>query len=153
MVRETVIIQENAPGGRRPRGPQARQGRAGKPSRAGNHRRRPRLRDQKGAIIVVAALCLMMILGIAGLAVDLGYLYVVRCELQRAADAGAMAGAQSIYPYPLSSATLPLQPRCDAALAKGREIAQDNLVDGISPTVAAIQTGAWDWDTGRFSPG
>jgi hypothetical protein len=153
MVREGVIVPENAPGGRRARASQARQGRAGHPARADTRRRRPRLRDQRGAIIVVAALCLMMILGIAGLAVDLGYLYVVRCELQRAADAGAMAGAQAIYPSPLSSGALPLAPRCDAALAKGREIAQANLVDGVSPSVATIQTGAWDWNTSRFSPG
>jgi hypothetical protein len=153
MVQEGLIMPQNAPEGRRHRNLQARPARSGHPPRAAKRRRRPRLRDQRGAIIVVAALCLMMILGIAGLAVDLGYLDVVRCELQRAADAGAMAGAQSIYPCPLSSAALPLAPRCDSALAKGREIAQANLVDGVSPTVATIQTGAWDWNTGRFAPG
>jgi uncharacterized membrane protein len=54
--------------------------------------------DQKGAVIVVTAFSLLAILGLAGLAVDLGYLYVVKCELQRAADAGAMAGLETYGP-------------------------------------------------------
>jgi len=109
--------------------------------------------DQKGAVVVVTAFSLLAILGMAGLAVDLGYLYVVKCELQRAADAGAMAGARAVYPFPLASATFPLNPLCSAALAQGRAIAQANLTDGASPTVGTIQTGAWDWNTSRFTPG
>jgi Flp pilus assembly protein TadG len=109
--------------------------------------------DQKGAVIVVTAFSLLAILGFAGLAVDLGYLYVVKCELQRAADAGAMAGARAVYPFPLDSATFPLNPLCAAALVQGRAIAQANLTDGASPTVGTIQTGAWDWNTGQFTPG
>ena len=147
------MMEQGGPGGLGGGGPHALTGRGGHPSRVENRQRRPRPLDQKGAVIVVAALSLMMVLGIAGLAVDLGYLYVVKCELQRSADAGAMAGAQSIFPFPLTGATLPLNPRCDAALGKGREIAQANLVDGASPTVSDIQTGAWDWDTGHFTPG
>ena len=102
--------------------------------------------DQKGAVIVVTAFSLLAILGLAGLAVDLGYLYVVKCELQRAADAGAMAGARAVYPFPLDRATFPVNPRCSAALVQGRAIAQANLTDGASPTVGTIQTGAWDWN-------
>ena len=131
-----------APGGRARTGPRVRK-----------TRRAPRYGDQKGAVIIITALSLMVMLGLTGLAVDLGYLYVVKCELQRAADAGAMAGARSIFPFPLDSATLPLNPLCAAALAKAREIAQVNLVDGVSPTVANLQTGAWDWQAGQFSPG
>jgi Flp pilus assembly protein TadG len=109
--------------------------------------------DQKGAVIVVTAFSLLAILGLAGLAVDLGYLYVVKCELQRAADAGAMAGARAVYPFPLDRATFPVDPRCSAALIQGRAIAQANLADGASPTVGTIQTGAWDWNAGQFTPG
>jgi Flp pilus assembly protein TadG len=109
--------------------------------------------DQKGAVIVVTAFSLLAILGMAGLAVDLGYLYVVKCELQRAADAGAMAGARAVYPFPLDRATFPVDPLCSAALIQGRAIAQANLADGASPTVGTIQTGAWDWNTSQFTPG
>jgi hypothetical protein len=43
------------------------------------------------------AVSLTVILGFAALAIDLGVLYVTRAELQRAADAGALAGASCYY--------------------------------------------------------
>jgi hypothetical protein len=42
---------------------------------------------------VIAVLMLTALVGMAALVVDLGWLYVVRGELQNAADAGALAGA------------------------------------------------------------
>ena len=50
----------------------------------------------KGAVIVAVAVMLMVLLGCVALAVDIGYLYVARAELQRTADAAAMAGAQAL---------------------------------------------------------
>ena len=44
----------------------------------------------------MVAVLLVVILGCAALAVDIGYLYVARAELQRTADAAAMAGAQAL---------------------------------------------------------
>ena len=55
------------------------------------------VREHKGATVVFVAIAMVMFLGFAALAVDLGYLYVVRGELQNAADAGALAGAQVLY--------------------------------------------------------
>lgn len=52
--------------------------------------------QRKGAVIVMVAVLLMVLLGCAALAVDIGYLYVARAELQRTADAAAMAGAQAM---------------------------------------------------------
>ena len=40
---------------------------------------------------------MLVFLGIAALAIDLSHLYVVRNELQNAADAGALAGARFLY--------------------------------------------------------
>ena len=117
-------------------------------TRAGKKRRRFWPLDQKGAVIVVTALSLLMVLGIGGLAVDLGHLYVVKSELQRAADAGAVAGARSLF-FPENGPP----PQCPAALATGRAIAQRNLVDNAVPVVASIQTGVWDWNSGGFAPG
>ncbi len=102
---------------------------------------------QDGAVAVMTALGLMVILGLAGLAVDLGYLYVVKCELQRAADAGAMAGARALF-FPERAAP----PQCGAAMTKGQEIAGLNLVDGGDPEVASIQTGVWNWSASWFTP-
>ena len=51
---------------------------------------------RKGTVIVMVAILMVVLIGCAALAVDVGYLYVARTELQRAADAGALAGAQGL---------------------------------------------------------
>ena len=50
----------------------------------------------KGAVIVMVAVLLVVLLGCVALAVDIGHLYVARAELQRTADAAALAGAQAL---------------------------------------------------------
>ena len=54
-------------------------------------------RFQKGAVSVLVALTLPVLVGAAALAVDLAYLHVVRNELQNDADAAALAGARKLY--------------------------------------------------------
>jgi hypothetical protein len=49
--------------------------------------------DRRGAVIVMAAVMMVVLLAMVAFAVDSGYMLSVRTELQRAADAGAMAGA------------------------------------------------------------
>ncbi|NIA06030.1 MAG: hypothetical protein GWP14_00065 [Actinobacteria bacterium] len=56
----------------------------------------PQRGARKGAVIVMVAILLVALLGCAALAVDVGYLYVARAELQRSADAAALAGAQAL---------------------------------------------------------
>src|SRR4030067_1579475 len=56
-----------------------------------------KLNDQKGIVIVIVAILIAVFIGFAALAVDIGHLYVVRNELQNAADAGALAGARFLY--------------------------------------------------------
>jgi len=50
----------------------------------------------KGAITVLVAILMVILLGCAAMAVDIGHLYVARTELQRAADAAALAGALAL---------------------------------------------------------
>jgi hypothetical protein len=50
-------------------------------------------RDRRGAISVVTALTLVMLLGFVGLAIDTGRMLAIRTELQTAVDACALAGA------------------------------------------------------------
>lgn len=49
----------------------------------------------RGQVLVLVALAIIVLLGFSALAIDLGYLYTVRHELQRCADAGALAGASA----------------------------------------------------------
>jgi hypothetical protein len=55
---------------------------------------------QRGALVVLVTASIMVLLGAIALAVDVGYLYVVRNQLQNAVDAAAMAGAQGLLVEP-----------------------------------------------------
>lgn len=48
-----------------------------------------------GQVLVLVALAIFALLGLAALGIDVGYMYSVRHELQRSADAGALAGASA----------------------------------------------------------
>jgi Flp pilus assembly protein TadG len=55
------------------------------------------IKGETGVTAVLVAIMIVMLLGFAALAIDIGHLYVVRNELQNAADAGALAGAAKLY--------------------------------------------------------
>lgn len=93
--------------------------------------------DQSGAIAVSAAIAMVVLLGIAALALDIGHMMSVKSELQKAADAGALAGAralQLIAPVP--------------NWTNGQNVAtatvKENKVDATLLTDCVVQTGYWD---------
>ncbi|WP_411828945.1 pilus assembly protein TadG-related protein [Paraburkholderia kururiensis] len=53
-------------------------------------------RKERGAVAIVVALAIAVLIGFLGLALDLGKLYVVRSELQNSADACALAAARDL---------------------------------------------------------
>jgi Flp pilus assembly protein TadG len=56
-----------------------------------------RLRDDdSGVVTVLAALCMVVLMGFVALAVDSGSLYVQRTQMQKAVDGAALAGAYDI---------------------------------------------------------
>ena len=64
-----------------------------------------KLKSEKGVTPVYVALLLVVFIGMAALAIDIGYNSVVRNQLQNAADAAALAGA--IGYTPVSPVTVP----------------------------------------------
>ncbi len=50
-------------------------------------------KDESGNVLVLAAMCIPLLIGFAGMALDVGLLYRVRQNVQIAANAGAVAGA------------------------------------------------------------
>src|SRR5260370_35099580 len=90
---------------------------------------------ERGAGLVMIAGGLVLILAAAGLAIDLGVLYLEKSEAQRAADAGALAGAQV---FATSGCTLNASCLSTAvettATAHAPKLAQTNLVFGQTPT-------------------
>lgn len=53
-------------------------------------------RRQRGATAVLAAITIVVLVGMLGLVIDLGVAYVRKTELQNAADAAALAGAREL---------------------------------------------------------
>ena len=66
-------------------------------------------KSQTGAVAIVVGVCIAVLIGFAGLALDLARLYVNKTELQNAADACALAAAReltcSVAPCPESNLT------------------------------------------------
>lgn len=59
-------------------------------------RRLTHIRNQKGFAIIYIALAMVAICAFIGLAVDIGYMYVARGQLQNASDSAALAGASKL---------------------------------------------------------
>jgi Flp pilus assembly protein TadG len=55
-----------------------------------------RARGERGQIVAVVVLALVCLLGIAAFAIDVGYAYYAKRQLQSATDAAALAGAQDL---------------------------------------------------------
>lgn len=63
-------------------------------------------RGNRGQVLVIFALALLALMGVAALAIDVGHMYAVRNELQRSADAGALAGASAFQEGPWDNGDL-----------------------------------------------
>ena len=52
-----------------------------------------KIKERRGAVAIIVALIMVILIGFAALAVDVGYLYATRNELQNIADGAALAAA------------------------------------------------------------
>lgn len=101
-----------------------------------------RVRKQKGQVLVFVALALFVILALAALGVDVGYMYSVRHELQRSADSGALAGASRFIEAGGEWSPDPTDPAMVAADARAREFAaKDNVITSNLDPVAEVDVG------------
>ena len=55
--------------------------------------------DESGAAAIIVALVLTALCGFVALAFDIGHMVMVKAELQRTADAAALAGVTGLVPY------------------------------------------------------
>jgi Flp pilus assembly protein TadG len=118
------------------------------------------LQDQRGASALVTAVVLVMLVGFAALAVDIGQIYAVQGELKRAVEAGALAGARGLWPLgnELPSFGIPdpaLYPSCANAAANATSTATHaaNKVAGASLGGVTVVVGHWDFIVKTFTPG
>lgn len=54
------------------------------------------IKEEKGFALVYIALMIIVLIGFVSLAVDMGYMYVTKGQLQNSADAGALAGVSQL---------------------------------------------------------
>jgi hypothetical protein len=90
--------------------------------------------------MVLAALLMTALVGLIAFAVDYGYLLKVRTDLQRSADASALAAVQDLIRKPDGSQDM------DKARATARTYASDNLGD------SSFQVASGDIEIGRYDP-
>ena len=94
---------------------------------------------QRGASTVLIAISLFALIGFTALGIDIGYLFVVKNEMQNAADAAALAGASNLYKdnTPPTPNWALAEEEAEKSIALNKA-ANTNLSDGT------ISSGYWD---------
>ncbi|MBE0598426.1 MAG: hypothetical protein IH614_14255 [Desulfuromonadales bacterium] len=101
-----------------------------------------RSKQERGAVLVLVAILMVVIIGVAALAIDIGHLVAVGNELQNAADAAALAGASVLFNADGSINTDANQVAYDTAVAHMSGI--ENIhVSNWSTNDGDIQRGHW----------
>ncbi len=95
--------------------------------------------NKKGQVLVFFAISIVVLLGFAALGIDVGYMYSVRHDLQRCADAGALAGASRFINAPGETGTwADAAVRAEATVRAIDFATKDNVVqtklDPFNPT-------------------
>lgn len=116
-----------------------------------------RHRRQRGAVIILVAVLLVVFIGLGALAIDVSHLYVVRNELHNAADAGALAGARVLYNDTGTAINAGAnQEAYDAATANKALTATGAIavdVNWISGNTGDVQRGHWSFGLGDLPKG
>lgn len=90
-----------------------------------------KFKDQRGAVAVIVAVSMAMLIGFVALAIDVGYLYATKNELQNVADAAALAAAGKLGDIYSDPDVDPLTYVCgDADQAAIRSYAKDVVGTG-----------------------
>ena len=107
--------------------------------------------DESGAVAAMFAICLTMIVAIAAVVIDLGHAYVVKREVQKAAEAGALAGARALALDPAQANGLAINLDWTYARTQATSAVQKNYANGAILTnfntdadLAKVQSGYWD---------
>ncbi len=106
------------------------------------------LSSTSGGVAAITAIVLTVLLGFIGLAMDIGRLTLVKGEMQRAADAGALAGARALAPYPNDAGLVgnilwdKVYP--DNGTKPTKKTVFNNQVDGKALTDCTVEVGYWD---------
>src|SRR3954453_10892576 len=78
---------------------------------------------RRGATLVLAALSMVSVGGVAAIVIDLSMLFRARADAQKAAEAGALAGASAFLQYAAADPTA-----VDTASARALRFAEANAI-------------------------
>lgn len=95
-------------------------------------------KKQQGGVLVLFALLLPLFIGVGAYAIDIAYFFLVRNQLQNAADAAALKGARHLYEG--ASAT----PNWSVAEQKALAAVALNRAAGLDLTDATVRSGYWN---------
>jgi len=96
------------------------------------------MKRQRGAVILLLALLLPLLIGVSAYAIDVAYFFLVRNQLQNDADAAALAGARHLYDSVTST------PSWSVAEQKALAVVAYNRAANASLQDATVRTGYWN---------
>jgi hypothetical protein len=111
-----------------------------------------RVKDQRGVTVVLVALLIVVLMGVAALAVDIGHLLVVRNELQNAADAACLAGARFLYADNGERVHLEASEIAYQAAAANRSENLPVEVHWNGGNIGDVERGHWSFTARTFTP-
>src|SRR5680860_369223 len=95
-------------------------------------------RDESGAVAIMVALMVVVLVSVAALAVDLGSAFVVKREVQKRTDFAALAGGHGTnLPTPATTGTCGYGPQASAADQAVKDVA---TYYGTESTNSAVTT-------------
>ena len=116
-----------------------------------------KVKNQAGVSAVIVAICLTMLIGFTALAVDVGYMYVTKNELQNVADAAALAGTGylgSIYETLSYDQQQTQEFSRSDIVGVAQQVALKNQAAKMNIVIndADVTIGAWDGGAGTLAP-
>ncbi len=119
------------------------------------------LQNQRGATAIMAAFCMMGIIGLLAFVIDFGQVYVTQQELRNVADSAALAATRQMAQILKTKSTAVLQSSSFAltsaeisqVTSAAANVAVKNKAGGKSialDTAADVLVGAWDMATNTF---
>jgi Flp pilus assembly protein TadG len=88
-----------------------------------------RMREERGQVIVFVVLAFVILIGMIGITIDIGYAYKTQRDLQSAADAAALAGAQEL---PDATAATTMATQYGASSTGGNKITKVPVTESIT---------------------
>lgn len=97
------------------------------------------LQSKRGSILVLAAGAMTVLIGISALAIDAGFLYLNKAELQTSVDSGALAGAQEL-PFGGASTATSVAGNYAGVNGKAGDVIQVSINNNTQVSVSATRT-------------